>query len=452
MTIQRKGIITMKNLVKTFIMSIAMVAAVTFSTVSAEAKEYKAQRNSNLYGMCLESTPNSENTVKNGVMNVVNADELSIYAKNDKIMYYEKANGTDVSKVKTPTTKSKHHEWGKSIKITKDTVIKFKVVKQKTLYKKDGSFKKYAPITAAQLKKAKTYYVVIKVKKVNPFKQTKENVYLDKSKKLTVDIKSLDPATFDELTYTTDGSNPTLKSRSLYTYNPTITVNKNCTIKVAAFKLGKKVGTKTYTVTLKKYTNKVTNPYRLPERSYIFEVPTASTDKELEMEVSCKGVDLTKGDRNLPKDGTVKQSIVTVKQYQKVYYKENGKLVQCDRKLYSTETKKYNVPCFNAEQHKGTTDKCYAGFCKTEEEFPGITGMRITYVNTDGYLVTELVAPGERMKGEMMYGAYFEFQVNGEWEFTTDRARCKDFARDDSDHWGVDNFMRTLKGEKIKLY
>ena len=78
--------------------------------------------------------------------------------------------------------------------------------------------------------------------------------------------------------------------------------------------------------------------------------------------------------------------------------------------------------------------------------------MRITYVNTDGYLVSEVVAPGEWMKGEMMYGSFTEFQFGGEWHFTTDRARCEYFASQDSDHWGVDNFMRTLKGEKIKLY
>ena len=316
--------------------------------------------------------------------------------------------------------------------IKKNSVLKFKVIKGK--------------VTKAKFKKAKTYYVVMKVKKNVPFTSVKSGTSFVLSETGYLEGIKFDHDAASDFYFTNDGTKPT--KRNDIGQDKALNVTKDCTIKVSGYQYGHYLGTYTYKVTLKRYTNKVTNPYRLPEVSDLYAVPTASTDPELEMEVSCKGADLTKGE-DAQRTGRLMQSIVTVKQYQKVYYKENGKLVQCGRKLYSTETKKYNT---GLPVKKVYTDKCYAGYCLTEEEHPGITAMRITYVDTDGYLVTEVVAPGERMKGEMMYGAYFEFQIAGEWHFTTDRARAEDFGATGYSDWGVDNFMRTLKGEKIKLY
>lgn len=399
--------------------TVVMTLAFTGSTVEAAQKAYPAQKNSKLYGMYLDSAIYT-NTVKNGVLNVVNADELSIYAKNDKIMYYEKANGADVAKVKTPTKYSKKLSSAEFV-IAKDTTFKFKVVKKNA--------------TAKQIKKAKTYYVIIKVKKDTNFFTQEPKTLLDKGEELTYKCNK-------EII---DGAQVYFDGKRTFSLAPT---KDNTKVKMVFYKYGKKVGTKSFTVTWKKYTNKVTNPYRLPETSVVNAISTESTDPELEMEVSCKGLDVTKGEDAL-RIGKLVKTVVTVKQYQKVYYKENGKLVQCGRKLYSTETKKYNA---GLAKTPGEIPEAFAGTCPTEEKEPGITAMRITYVNTDGYLVSEVVAPGEHIKGEMMYGAFFEFQYAGEWLFTTDRARCEAFAREDSDHWGVNNFMRTLKGEKIKLY
>lgn len=388
--------------------TVVMALAFTVSDVDAAQKVYPAQKSSKLYEVFI-----SEGSfVKNGTLNLVNVDKVILNATGNKnVMYYEKANGTDVKKVKTPTKKSKKIDW-KEFTITKDTTFKFKVVKKKA--------------TAAQIKKAKTYYVVIKVKNVNPFKETTENVSLDKGQSFQVSIQSLDKNAYDHLVYSSAEDETIYGTCTSATKKFKITVNKNCTIKVNAYKLNKKVGTKTYNVTLKTYTKPSKYKFYTVDSNWVLEdsqlmayFDNGSGDYLYQSEIvipdGFKLVTKYNG-KNYYNYKLNTTNTFYYELYRARYYKVNGKYEFASWELVEKKTLTYKVwknnfsagyiglPGFVAPAANYT--KGYEGawcYCKKED---------------DNTVYRTFLKPGEELNPEY-YWIHIELKINGEEAWTS---------------------------------
>lgn len=245
----------MFNLKKMVLIITVALATINVATISVEAaqKVYPATKNSKAYEVISEDC----DKVKNGVVTITNNSKFYLYVlKSNYVMYYEKASGAKVSSVKTPTKSSKKvvrfNE--KSFFITKDTTFKFKVVKKNA--------------TKTQIKNAKTYYVTVKVKKVSPFKKSSETLTMDYGDvfSFSVDRKDL----YDDVKVYINGdlTRYTKASNGVYTYDA---ITKDTTIKVAAYKNNKKVGTKTYKITLKTYTKPTNYTFHTIESNWVLE-------------------------------------------------------------------------------------------------------------------------------------------------------------------------------------
>lgn len=388
--------------------TVVMALAFTVSDVSAAQKAYPAQKKSNLYRVYAGSE------VKNGTITVVNAEKFYIYSQKDNdIVYYEKANGTDIKKVKTPTKKSKKTET-KTFTITKDTTFKFKVVKKNA--------------TAAQVKKAKTYYVIIKVKNVNPFKNTTESITLDKGQSFQVNIQSLNKNAYDRIIYSSDEDKTIYGTCTNANKKFKITVTKNCTIKVNAYKLNKKVGTKTYNVTLKTYTKPSDYKFYTVESNWVLEgtQKIAYFDDGSGHYLTQSGIEVPDGFKLVTKyngKSGYNYKLNTTNTfyyelYRARYYKVNGEYEFASWELVEKKTLTYKV-------WDNTFKAGYNGFYGFVAPVNGYVKNSNSYVGAWAYYMKDgdetvyrtFLKPGEALDPEYQWIA-MELKLNGERAWT----------------------------------
>ena len=421
----------MKKLTKTLTIMVTVIATLAFTATTAEAaqKAYPAKASTKLYSIgCIGA---GECKIKNGDVSITNSGYITLHdEKYNYIMYYEKANGINVSKVKTPTKKSKKITGTaqcKTFKITKDTTFKFKVVKKNA--------------TKTQIKKAKTYYLTVKVNNVSPFNQSKETVTIDGGDSITISVDKPGLAN-DEKIYVNGKSvkdsvdcSCTHDSKT-YKWIYTIkNITKPSTVKYVAYKNGKKIGTKTYTVKLKTYTlpskytfHTIKSNWVLPHAQPIAYF-TDGSDNYLS-ECFSAGTKVPDGFKLVEKYNgksgyNYKLNEVNTYYYELYrarYYKVNGeyKFASWEFIKKGTETYKVWKNTFSAGfvfgEGWGAPKSSYtAGYeglwCYCYKKGEGDSGV----------VYRIFLMPGEKLNPEYT-GITFELMINGEREWTTDQA------------------------------